>query len=89
MACTGSEASLLECSRYFSIGSTGCDHSSDAGVACTSGEATPLPPHLHPHRIQPGRWGGEEDEGWREGDEGDEEGEGEGREGMRGKEGRG
>ena len=41
--CTGSEGSLLECSRYLSIGATGCHHSQDAGVHCSLGQCA----HYH------------------------------------------
>lgn len=37
LACTGSETVLIECSRYSSIGATGCSHSQDAGVSCSTG----------------------------------------------------
>ena len=35
LLCNGQEASLLACSRSYSIGSTGCNHSRDAGVNCS------------------------------------------------------
>eukprot|EP00731_Ephydatia_muelleri_P004260 Em0002g436a len=35
LLCNGQEASLLACSQSYSIGSTGCNHSRDAGVNCS------------------------------------------------------
>ncbi|KAL5506472.1 hypothetical protein EMCRGX_G008114 [Ephydatia muelleri] len=35
LLCNGREASLLACSQSYSIGSTGCNHSRDAGVNCS------------------------------------------------------
>ena len=37
VACTGAERSLLECARYYGIGTAPCSHYQDVGVACTIG----------------------------------------------------
>ena len=38
LGCTSSEASVISCPHTSSVlGTTGCNHSADAGVSCTSG----------------------------------------------------
>ena len=37
VTCAGTERSLLDCARYYSVGMSPCLHYQDVGVACTTG----------------------------------------------------